>query len=65
MQTAQHPTRKRMIEARNETIRNEYQTLFAEGLRTEVICERLSSKYFLQPDTVQRIAFKKDRYQYL
>jgi hypothetical protein len=46
---------------RNENIRLEYaQMFFNEGLRDEVIFDRLGSKYFLDPGTIYRIVIEKD-----
>ena len=46
---------------RNENIRLEYaQMFFNEGLRDEVIFERLGNKYFLDPSTIYRIVIEKE-----
>lgn len=53
------------LKQRNQAIREEYKTLFLSGYRHEIVCMRLGEKYFLQPETVHKIAFKRDRYQKL
>lgn len=50
-------------EKRNEQIRSEYQTQFAAGLRSEVILETLARRWYLAPDTLERIVFQRGRYR--
>ncbi len=42
-------------EQRNLTIKNEYQKLFTDGLRSQVILTRLADRFSLEEDTVERI----------
>lgn len=42
-------------EQRNLTIRNDYARLFKDGLRSEVILDKLADRFALEPDTVERI----------
>lgn len=49
---------------RNDAIRSEYFRMFnVQGKRNEVILRSLSDKYFLAPDTIERIVFRRGRYR--
>lgn len=47
---------------RNQNIKDEFKRMYAEGLRNEVILARLSDKYYLASDTIERIVWERGNY---
>lgn len=48
-------TRTSQLQNRNEAILKDFVKLYSSGYRPDVIFERLSKKYFIAPETIQKI----------
>jgi hypothetical protein len=50
-------------EQRNEQIKADFNTYHKDGFRNEIIYEKLAAKYYLAPDTIERIVFGRGTYR--
>ena len=50
---------QKRLKRRNDAIIAEFVTLFEQGLRSEVIYDRLADKYYLSPATVADIVTRQ------
>lgn len=49
----------KLIAERNKLIYKDFETMFKDGKRYDVICQLLSEKYFLVPKTIGKIVYSE------
>lgn len=53
--------KREILKKRDHSIFQEFERLFNKGYRIDVINTRLSEKFFLAPETIQKIVLKQAR----